>query len=469
MENFSNLVADISSWLWGWPLLILLFGTHIFLTFRLGFIQRHIGKAIRLSVTRDKNSQGDVSQFSALATALAATIGTGNIVGVATAIALGGPGAVLWVWLTGILGIATKYSEGLLAVKYRVKRKDGSIAGGPMYYLQYGLKNKKTGKILGILFAAFAALAAFGIGSSTQSNSIKDAIFTTFSFAPEINIFGIVIATKGLIGLALAILAGLVIIGGLKSIARVSEKIVPFMAFFYVAGCLFILITGYETLWDSIKLICNQAFSFKAAGGGAAGTIIMLAARYGVARGLFSNESGLGSAAIVAAAARTRNPVRQALVSSSGTFWDTVIICAFTGLVIVNTGAWESEFTGFQLTRLAFSNIPFGETILGLSLVLFAFTTIIGWSYYAEKSIEYLFGRKSILPYKIAYLVMVFGGAVFSLDLIWNFADITNGLMAIPNLIALVLLSGVVAAETKKYLNKKNIDAHSNEEMKEVD
>ena len=465
MESFSGFIADLSSWLWGYPLLILLFGTHIFLTFRLGFVQRYIGKAIRLSVTKDKDAHGDVSQFSALATALAATIGTGNIVGVATAIALGGPGAVLWTWLTGILGISTKYAEGLLAVKYRVKCKDGSIAGGPMYYLQYGLKNKKIGKILGILFATFAAIAAFGIGSSTQSNSIKDAVFTTFNFAAETNIFGIVIQTKILIGIALAVISGLVIIGGIKIIARVSQSVVPFMAAFYVVGCLIILIVGYDTLLDTIKVICTQAFSLKAVGGGAVGTVIMLAARYGVARGLFSNESGLGSAAIVAAAARTRNPVRQALVSSSGTFWDTVIICALTGLTIVNTGAYKSGLTGFELTRLAFAEIPLGEVVLGLSLLMFAFTTIIGWSYYAEKSIEYLFGRKSVLPYKIVYLIMVFVGAVFSIDLIWNFADITNGLMAIPNLIALILLSGIVAAETKKYLKNNNIDKCSDDEI----
>jgi AGCS family alanine or glycine:cation symporter len=257
----------------------------------------------------------------------------------------------------------------------------------------------------------------------------------------------------------------MVIIGGIKSIARVSQSIVPFMACFYVLGCLLILISGYETIIDSLKLIFNRAFSFEAAGSGAAGAVIMLAARYGVARGLFSNESGLGSAAIVAAAARTRNPVRQALVSSSGTFWDTVIICALTGLTIINTGVWDSGATGFGLTQLAFSKIPFGATILGLSLLMFAFTTIIGWSYYAEKSIEYLFGRKAILPYKIAYLAMVFAGAVFSLDIIWNFADITNGLMAIPNLIALLLLSGVIAAETKKYLKNNNIDNHSDDEI----
>ncbi|MDR2562317.1 MAG: sodium:alanine symporter family protein [Prevotellaceae bacterium] len=465
MKNFSDFIAEISSWLWGYPLLILLFGTHIFLTFRLGFIQRHLGKAIRLSVTRDKESQGDVSQFSALATALAATIGTGNIVGVATAIELGGPGAILWTWIAGILGISTKYAEGLLALKYRVKRSDGSIAGGPMYYLHYGLKNKKAGKILGILFAVFAAMAAFGLGSSAQSNSIKDAVFTTFGFAEETNIFGLIVPTKILIGIVLAFFVGLVIVGGIKSIARVSQNVVPFMACFYVAGCLWILIAGYETLWDSIKVIFSQAFSVEAVGGGAAGSVIMLAARYGVSRGLFSNESGLGSAAIVAAAARTRNPVRQALVSSSGTFWDTVVICALTGLIIVNTGAYKSGFSGFNITRQAFAEIPFGEIMLGFALLMFAFTTIIGWSYYAEKSIEYLFGRKAILPYKVVFLAMVFVGAVFSINLIWNFADITNGLMAVPNLVALLLLSGVIAAETKKYLKNNNINKHSEEKI----
>lgn len=468
MEKISTFIAELSSWLWGYPLLILLFGTHIFLTFRLGFIQRYIGKAIRLSVTRDKDSHGDVSQFSALATALAATIGTGNIVGVATAVAMGGPGAILWTWLAGVLGISTKYAEGLLALKYRVRRSDGSLAGGPMYYLRYGLKNKKAGKILGLLFAVFAALAAFGLGSSAQSNSIKDAVFTTFAFAENLNLFGLIIPTKIVIGIVLSIVVGLVIVGGIKSIARVSQSIVPFMACFYVAGCLWILIAGYETLWESVKIIVSQAFSFEAVGGGAAGSVIMLAARYGVSRGLFSNESGLGSAAIVAAAARTRNPVRQALVSSSGTFWDTVVICALTGLIIVNTGAYKSGLTGFNLTRQAFAEIPFGEIMLGFALLMFAFTTIIGWSYYAEKSIEYLFGRKSILPYKLVFLVMVFVGAVFSIDLIWNFADITNGLMAIPNLVALILLSGVIAAETKKYLKGDNINQHSGEKLLDV-
>ncbi|MDR2466199.1 MAG: amino acid carrier protein [Prevotellaceae bacterium] len=465
MERFSDFIAELSSWLWGYPLLTLLFGTHIFLTFRLGFVQRHIGKAIRLSVTRDKDSHGDVSQFSALATALAATIGTGNIVGVATAIAMGGPGAIMWTWLAGILGISTKYAEGLLALKYRVKREDGSIAGGPMYYLRYGLKNKLAGRILGSMFAAMAAMAAFGIGSSAQSNSIKDAVFTTFGLAGEVGIFGFSVSTKVLTGVVLALLVGLVIVGGIRSIARVSQSVVPFMACFYVAGCLWILTTGWETLWDSLGIIVSQAFSLEAVGGGAAGSAIMLAARYGVSRGLFSNESGLGSAAIVAAAARTRNPVRQALVSSSGTFWDTVVICALTGLTIVNTGAYESGLTGFNLTRLAFAEIPCGELMLGVALLMFAFTTIIGWSYYAEKSIEYLFGRKSVLPYKAVFLAMVFVGAVFSIDLVWNFADITNGLMAIPNLVALILLSGVIAAETKKYIKGDDIDKHSDDRI----
>ena len=463
MQTFFDFIADLSSWLWGWPLLVLLFGTHIFLPFRLGFIQRYLGRAIKLSVSRDADSQGDVSQFSALATALAATIGTGNIVGVATAIALGGPGAVLWTWLTGVFGISTKYAEGLLAVKYRVIGKDGSIAGGPMYYLQYGLKNKKIGRICGIIFAVFASLAAFGLGSSAQSNSIKDAIFGTFGLAENFKLLGVVISTKIVVGIIIALLTGLVIIGGLRSIARVCQSVVPTMAIFYVGGCLFILISGYDTIWDSLKLIFEEAFSLRAVGGGATGSVIMLAARYGVARGLFSNESGLGSAPIVAAAARTRNPVRQALVSASGTLWDTVVICALTGLTIVNTGAWESGETGFNLTRLCFEKVPFGEIILGISLLMFSFTTIIGWSYYSEKSIEYLFGKKSVIPYKIVFLFMVFVGAVFSIDVVWNFSDITNGLMAIPNLIALISLSGVVAAETRKYIKKDTIHNHSND------
>jgi AGCS family alanine or glycine:cation symporter len=444
MEQITTFISETASFLWGWPLLVMLLGTHLFLTFRLRFIQRYVGKAIKLSISRDDGSHGEISQFSALATSLAATIGTGNIIGVATAVSLGGPGAVLWVWITGVFGIATKYSEGLLAIKYRKKNADGSFSGGPMYALEYGLKSK----FLGALFAIFTAIAAFGIGASVQANSMASALNESFGF------------DKMYVGIVLLVLTGAIIIGGIKSIARVCDKLVPFMAVFYVAGCLLILILGYATVWDSLVLIVKSAFTGHAAVGGFAGSTVMMAARYGVARGLFSNESGLGSAPIVAAVAQTRNPVRQALVSSSGTFWDTVIICALTGLVLVNTGAWAEGKEGIAITQHAFGHYfsHYGSIFLAISLVTFSFSTIIGWAYYAEKSVEYLFGKKSILPYKALYLVMVFLGTILSLDVVWNLGDIFNGLMAIPNLICLVLLSGVIVSETKKYLWDGRLD-----------
>jgi AGCS family alanine or glycine:cation symporter len=444
MEHISEFVADISGFMWGWPLLILLLGTHLFLTFRLKFIQRYIGKAIRLSVKKDADSKGDISQFSALATSLAATIGTGNIIGVATAVALGGPGAVLWVWITGVLGIATKYGEGLLAIKYRKKNPDGSFSGGPMYALEYGLKSK----LLAVLFAVFTAIAALGIGASVQANALASVMKESFG------------VNEWYVGIALFFLVGIIIIGGIKSISRVCDKLVPFMAIFYVVGCLAILISGYETLLSTLGLIVTSAFTGHAAVGGFAGSTIIMAARYGVARGLFSNESGLGSAPIVAAVAQTRNPVRQALVSSSGTFWDTVIVCALTGLVLVNTGAWHTGKEGVQITHHAFETTFFGYGgyFLCIALVTFSFSTIIGWAYYAEKSIEYLWGQKSVIYYKGAYLLMVFAGTILSLNLVWNLSDIFNGLMAIPNLIALLLLSGVIVSETKKYLWNGSID-----------
>lgn len=438
------LIGDIAGFMWGWPLLILLLGTHLFLTFRLKFIQRHIGKAIRLSVKKDINSKGEISQFSALATSLAATIGTGNIIGVATAVTLGGPGAIFWVWITGVFGIATKYGEGLLAVKYRKKNPDGSFSGGPMYALEYGLKSK----FLAVLFAVFTAIAAFGIGASVQANALASTLTESFGW------------NKWYIGIALFFLTGLIIIGGLKSIARVCDKLIPFMAVFYVTGCVIILILGYDTLLSTIGLIVKSAFTGHAAVGGFAGSTIMMAARYGVARGLFSNESGLGSAPIVAAAAKTKNPVRQALVSSSGTFWDTVIICALTGLVLVNTSAWSAGRESVQITKYAFGLTfhEYGSYFLCIALVTFSFSTIIGWAYYAEKSVEYLWGMKSVIYYKVMYLLMVFAGTVLSIDIVWNLGDIFNGLMAIPNLIALLLLSGVIVSETKKYLWSGSLD-----------
>lgn len=454
MDSFAKIVSTIDGWVWGWPLLILLFGTHLFLTFRLKFIQRHIGTAIKLSVTKDELAAGDVSQFSALATSLAATIGTGNIVGVATAIALGGPGAVLWTWLTGVFGIATKYSESLLAVKYRVKTADGTMAGGPMYVLEYGLKNKP----LAIAFALFGSVAAFGIGNTVQANSISTMMFNQFQVPTW---------TTGLI---LAILTGIVIIGGVKRIASVCDKLVPFMAVFYVIGCIIILGMTYKTIPATIALIFKDAFTGQAAVGGFAGSTVMMAARYGVARGLFSNESGLGSAPIVAAAAQTRNSVRQALVSSTGTFWDTVIVCAITGITIINAGVWNQGLDGGALTNAAFANIgAIGPIVLTIGLLTFVFSTILGWSYYGEKCVEYLFRtKKAVLPYRVLYTIAIFFGAVMSLSLVWDLADLFNGLMAVPNLISLIALSGVIVKETKEYLWDNNLDKVDNEVIKEI-
>jgi len=454
MESFSKLISQIDGWVWGIPLIALLFGTHIFLTYRLRFIQKYIFKAIKISVTKDDFGDGDVSQFSALTTALAATIGTGNIVGVATAIGLGGPGAVLWVWLTGVFGIATKYSESLLSVKYRVKTKDGSMAGGPMYVLEHGLGQKWAG----VLFALFTSIAAFGIGCMVQANSVSSLVYETFKVPTWIT------------GLIIAILVGIVILGGIKKIAKVCDILVPFMAIFYVLGCIVLLVLGYKTIGSTIVFIFKDAFSPQAATGGFAGAGIMMAMRYGVSRGLFSNESGLGSAPIVAAAAKTRNPVKQALVSCTGTFWDTVVVCAMTGIVIVNSGLWQEGLKGAALTKGAFDAIPvIGPIILTIGLLTFVFSTILGWSYYGEKAIEYLLGKKAIVPYKILWVIFVFVGSVFSLSLVWDLADLFNGLMAIPNLIALILLSPVIVSETKKYLWDDNLDGIDNDPIKVID
>jgi AGCS family alanine or glycine:cation symporter len=437
--DFASIISTLDGWLWGLPLIILLFGTHIFLTIRLKFIQRFTFKGIKLSLKKDSSGAGDVSQFSALATALAATIGTGNIVGVATAIGLGGPGAVLWCWLTGVFGIATKISEALLSVKYRVKTKDGTMAGGPMYVLEKALNMKWAG----VLFAIFTSIAAFGIGCMVQANSVASTVNNTLSVPTWIT------------GLAIAVLTAAVILGGLKSIARVCNILVPFMAIFYVLGCIVLLVMGFETLGNTIGLIVKDAFSPQAALGGFAGAGVMMAMRYGIARGLFSNESGLGSAPIVAAAAQTRNPVRQALVSATGTFWDTVIVCALTGLVLVNSGFWKEGLSGADLSTAAFSAIPvIGSIILTVGLLTFVFSTILGWSYYGEKAIEYLLGKKAILPYRILWIIFVFLGSVFSLSLVWDLADLFNGLMAIPNLISLLILSPVIVRETRSTYGK---------------
>lgn len=451
MEQLNNYFSDISTFLWGWPMMILLLGTHLFLTIRLKFPQRKIFTAIKLSVTRDPGATGDVSQFGSLATALAATIGTGNIIGVATAVSLGGPGAVLWCWLTGVFGIATKYSEGLLAIKYRVKTNDGRMLGGPMYALERGL----GWKWLAILFAAFTALASFGIGSTVQANAMSVMTFESYG------------VPQWLTGLVVCGLLSAVVFGGVKSIARVCGFLVPFMALFYVIGCIVILFINAPFVLPAIKLIFQSAFSPEAAGGGFVGSGVMLAARYGIARGLFSNESGLGSAPIVAAAAQTRNPVRQALVSSSGTFWDTVVICAMTGLVIVSSILAYPDIDyahGATLTKMAFSKIPYlGTPMLAFGVLTFAFSTAVGWCYYGEKAVEYLSGKKLMLTYRIIYILSVFFGSIINLTLVWNIADCMNALMAIPNLLSLLFLSGVLVSETKKYLWGGKLDEYSEE------
>ncbi len=443
MEFIEKLLGNISDIVWGIPMLILLFGTHIFLTFRLKFIQRYIGLAIKISFKKEKEGTGDVSQFGALTTALAATIGTGNIVGVSTAVAAGGPGAVLWMWLTGVFGIATKYSEALLSVKYRIQNPDGSMSGGPMYVLERGLNMKW----LGIIFAAFTAVTAFGIGNMVQANSISSLVKESMNIPEWIT------------GIVMTVLTAIVILGGIKSIANVCEKLVPFMAVFYVLGCIILLIINYSTLPSTIALIFNSAFTGQAAIGGFLGAGAKEAIRFGIARGLFSNESGLGSAPIVAAAAQTKNPTRQALVSSTGTFWDTVVVCAMTGLVVVNSGEWMNGLKGAQLTHTAFSDIPYvGPIVLTVGLLTFVFSTILGWSYYGEKAAEYLLGSKVILPYRVLWVIMVMVGSVLSLPVVWSFADITNALMAIPNLVSIILLSGIIVKETKTFLWDGNLD-----------
>ena len=439
--SFSEIISSVDNFLWGWPLIIMLFGTHIFMTIRTGFIQKDIFKAIKLSVTRDPDAQGDVSQFGALTTALSSTIGTGNIIGVGTAIALGGPGSVLWMRLTGIFGMATKYAETLIAVKYRVKSENGTMIGGAMYALDRGLKMKW----LGVVFALLASLCAFGIGCMVQANAVVSNFNLNLHVPPLV------------VGIVLSLIVGLVIIGGIQSITRVSERLVPFMAVFYVIGCIVILIMNHDVLGEAIVVICKSAFTARAVGGGFVGSTVAMACRYGFARGLFSNESGMGSAPLVASAAQTRNPKRQALVSMTGTFWDTVIICLMTGLVLVSCIIKHPSIDGLsgngsELTSMAFSTIPYvGLPILIVGLITFAFSTILGWYYYGERCAVYLFGERVIMVYKVLWVVGVFVGSVVELNLIWNLADLMNGLMAIPNIIAVLLLSGVIVADTRKY------------------
>jgi len=444
MQTIIDLIKSIADFLWVYPLIILLFGTHIYLTIRLKFIQRYIFKAIKITFQKDKEAKGEISPFSSLTIALAATLGTGNIVGVSTAIAIGGPGVVLWMWLTGVFGISTKYGEAILAIKYRKVNPDGTISGGPMYALENGLGKRW----LGVLFAISTLFTAFISMNMVQSNSISHMVLETYNIPMW--------AT----GLVLSILTTMVILGGIKSIARVCAVSVPIFALFYVLGCIYILLANYSSLPNTLNLIVTSAFTSMSAVGGFVGAGVMQAMRYGIARGLFSNESGLGSAPIIASAAKTKNSVRQALISSSGTFWDTVVVCALTGLVVVNSGSWDDGLSGAALTKSAFEQIPYiGTAVLTLGLLTFVFSTVLAWSYNGEKAIEYLIGKKSTLPFRIFWVVFALLGSLFSLNVLWNLADISNAFMAIPNLIALILLSSVIIKETDKYLWKNNLDA----------
>ncbi|KGN00073.1 sodium:alanine symporter family protein [Clostridium botulinum] len=447
MSVLSQIFNKIDSLVWGPPLLILLVGTGIYLTLRLGLLQIFkLPLALKYVFAKDDEleEEGDVSSFAALCTALSATIGTGNIVGVATALKAGGPGAIFWMWVAAFFGMATKYAEGLLAVKYRTVDENGQMAGGPMYYIEKGLGKKWLAKI----FAIFGiGVAFFGIGTFAQVKAITQVVNVTFNI--PIIIPAVIITA----------LVALVTIGGIKNIAAVAEKVVPFMAAFYIVGCVIILLFNASALPTTIKLIMKSAFTPTAAVGGFLGTTVMKALQSGIARGVFSNESGLGSAPIAAAAAKTKSCVRQGLISMTGTFFDTILICTMTGLVLILTGAWSSNLEGAAMTTYAFNSglpIPYlGKIIVAIGLIFFAFTTILGWNYYGERCVVYLAGVKAIKPYKIIYIVLVGMGSFIGLDLIWIIADIVNGLMAIPNLIALVGLSGVIIAETKKFFEEK--------------
>ncbi len=428
----------------GLPLIILLLGTGIYLTIILRGIQfRALVPALRLAFIQRKEkgyAQGDISQFQALMTALSATVGVGNIAGVATAIAAGGPGAVFWMWVTGLLGMATKYSEAVLSVKYREVDEKGMMSGGPMYYISKGLGLKW----LGMLFAIFASIAAFGIGNMVQSNSVADALGEAFGIPYWIT------------GLVLCVGTGLVLVGGIKSIAKATSAIVPIMIVFYLMGATLALISNAANIPNAFYLIFHHAFTPTAATGGFIGATISHTVRMGVARGIFSNESGLGSSPIAAAAAKTKNPVGQALVSMTQTFIDTIVVCTFTGVVIISSGLWDTGDTGAGLSAVAFDQgVPFamGANIVAISLAFFAYSTLLGWSYYGEKSIQYIFKERAVIPYRVLFTLVIFVGAVVKLDFVWVFADVMNGLMAFPNLIGLLGLSKVVVEETKKYLD----------------
>ncbi|MGZ5442495.1 MAG: alanine/glycine:cation symporter family protein [Thermoanaerobaculia bacterium] len=456
MQKLQDWVNAASGFVWGpWVLIPLLLLTGLYLTLvlrGLQFTQLWHSLWLALVVRREEGAEGDISHFQALMTALAATVGTGNIVGVATAIALGGPGAMFWMWMTGLVGMATKYSEALLSVKYRVLDPSGEQAGGPMYYLRDGIRFKPLGAALAFLFALFASIAAFGIGNMVQSNSVAHAIRVSFA-VPE-----------WITGLVMAVLAGLVILGGIRSIGRVTAVFVPVMIVAYMVGSGVVILLNIERVPEAFMLIFNNAFTPTAAVGGFAGAGVLAGIRYGVARGIFSNESGLGSAGIAAAAAQTREPARQALVSMTQTFIDTIVVCSFTGIAILSTGVWTSGENGAALTQMAFrQGLPgqWGGWVVAVSLSMFAFSTILGWSYYGEKAIEYLLGEWSNKPYRVAFVIATYFGAGHTLDFIWTVSDLMNGLMALPNLIGLLLLSGVIAAETREFRGREKTQRES--------
>lgn len=436
--TFEDWIGKISGWVWGPPLLVLLVGTGIYLTLRIGFLQMRLlpySLKLAFSKNQDKRSEGDISHFQALMTALAATVGTGNIAGVATAVFTGGPGAVFWMWVTAFFGMATKYAEAVLAVKYRVEDRDGEMSGGPMYYLERGLGQKW----LGVLFALFGAIAAFGIGNLVQSNSVASVVNSTFSVPPWVT------------GLVLTVFTALAILGGIKSIGKVTALFVPVMALFYLIAGLAVMVMNFDLVPAAVSLIFTDAFTGEAVAGGALGTVI----RMGVARGVFSNEAGLGSAPIAAAAAKTDLPGRQALVSMTQVFIDTLVICSITGITIVMGGLYTGDVTAADLTSATFEKFlgSSGSVIVAIGLLFFASSTIIGWSYYGEKCFSYLFSKKVIIYYRIAFVIAVFIGAISQLQIVWGVADIMNGLMAFPNLIGLLGLSGVVVVETRNILN----------------
>ncbi len=428
MSQILNIIKNINNFIWGVPLSSLLMGTHLFFTFRLRFIQKKIFKGIRLSITPSDSEEGETSRFGSLATTLAATLGTGNIVGVSTAVGLGGPGAIFWCWITGVLGMATTYSESYLSVLYRVKNKDGSFSGGPMHVLENGLNSKFLAKI----YCFFTLLAAYGVGCSTQANAITETSSRLWGLSPY------------LVGIIIALITGFAIVGGIKSISNLCSKLVPFMGVFYLLFCTLLLIINYDYIIPSIKLITSSAFTPKAVTGGFVGSTIKTAARYGIARGLFTNEAGLGTAGIAAASAKTKSPDEQALVSMSATFWDTVVMCAITGLVITtNIMKTPSSIEGYSIseyTTAAFNQISYGDTLLGISIILFALATLVGWSFFGEKAVEYLFGKEGIKTYHLCYIIMIFVGGILPLDFVWEMTDFINALMIPPNLISLCLL-----------------------------